>query len=133
MTRESQASFDLGDDLGADAWGTHEFVDFFVLECHRVIASELARDLDVVLTSARDALDRWLLASGGDPDEASLQREWRSILHSTPVTDLCAILVDSGENATRLRQSSPFTAVLSRDLRDRILDDCETRFRHPAA
>jgi len=120
------------DDRG-DAWGSHEFVDFFVLECHRLIAFELERDPDVVLASARDALDRWLLASGGDPDEASLQREWRAILDSTPLTELCAILLDSGENATRLRQSSPFTSVLSPEIRNRVLDDCETRFRHPVA
>jgi len=131
---------DLSRDSGADAldqgsrsWGSPAFVEYFLLECHRRIARELERDPASVISRAHETLDRWLANSGNDPEESRLQREWRGLLDRMPVPDLCSILRDPGEEATRLRQSSPFTGVLSSETRDRLLDECETRFRSSPA
>jgi hypothetical protein len=46
-------------------------------------------------------------------------REWIDLLRG-PIEDLCAMLIDPGEEATALRQSTPFAGVLDSATRWRI-------------
>ena len=49
-------------------------------------------------------------------------REWLVILDQKPVSEILELLTDPGEEATRLRQSSPFAGVLSEAERRRVFN-----------
>jgi hypothetical protein len=48
--------------------------------------------------------------------------EWKEILDTKSRNEILSILEDRSEEAIRLRSSSPFTGILSRDERDRIFE-----------
>lgn len=98
-------------------YSDHRRLDARSLVLHALIAHKLARD-PRLLDRARRNLDRWRAARGVEP--AALA-EWRAIL-KRPWREVAALLVDPGEDATRLRQSSPFTGVLTATERRRIYE-----------
>ena len=51
----------------------------------------------------------------------SALEEWRLLLER-PWAEVSAVITDPGERATRLRQSSPFSTILSSKERERIYD-----------
>jgi hypothetical protein len=86
------------------------------------LAHEVARRLALdpaIVTSAREHIARRL--HNASPNERGELREWDSILKTMSVPRLQRFLVDSGERATRLRQSMPFLSVLSSEERAKIL------------
>jgi hypothetical protein len=87
------------------------------LALHAVIARKIERD-PRLLAKARRNLDRWRSARGREPHALA---EWRRIL-ARPWREVAALLVDPGEDATRLRQSSPFAGVLTPAERRRIYE-----------
>ena len=91
------------------------------LAFHRVIARRLIQDL-AVLEKARRRVQDWL---GQTPDRP-FAREWDRIL-AGDAEPVAAFLVDRGELAEELRQSSPFAGVL--DARERWDIWRETRAR----
>jgi hypothetical protein len=96
-------------------WSNHAVLDARSLALHAVIARKIERD-PRVLAKARRNLDRWRKARGR---ESHALAEWRAML-TRPWQEVAAFLVDPGEHATRLRQSSPFAGVLTATERGRI-------------
>jgi hypothetical protein len=74
---------------------------------HRAIAERVQDDPEI-LERARARVRAWLAAPAGAPYYA---RAWNEIL-SRPLPDIVAFLVDPGENARELRQSTPFAGIL---------------------
>lgn len=74
---------------------------------HRLIAERLPEDPGVV-ESARQRVRRWQDDGAIDPRWA---REWLELLDG-PLDELSSVLVDAGERARHLRQTSPFAGAL---------------------
>jgi hypothetical protein len=98
-------------------WSNHAVLDARSLALHAVIARKIERD-PRLLAKARRNLDRWRKRRGREPHALA---EWRAIL-ARPWREVAALLVDAGERATRLRQSSPFAGVLTQEERRRIYE-----------
>jgi hypothetical protein len=103
--------------VATTVYSDHRRLDARSLVLHALIAHRLVRD-PAVVERARRNLDRWRAARGYEPSAAA---EWRAILRR-PRREIAALLVDPGENATRLRQSTPFTGVLAAAERRRIYE-----------
>lgn len=98
-------------------WSNHAVLDARSLALHAVIARKIERD-PRLLAKARRNLDRWRKSRGREPHALA---EWRTIL-ARPWREVAALLVDPGEHATRLRQSSPFAGVLTPAERRKIYE-----------
>jgi hypothetical protein len=85
------------------------------VEYHRLIAERLLRE-PKILETARSRVAGWLTSRDQVPFYA---RKWAEILASDAAT-VAAFLVDRGELATELRQSSPFAGAISPRERWRI-------------
>jgi len=66
------------------------------------------------------------LADGGQGTAAGDASEWRQVLETSVPERLREFLVSDSSRAQRLRQSSPFLAVLSPQERDRLMAMMET-------
>ena len=109
---------------GGGAYGRHRDphtnVDRRMLKLARAIADRLGRDPSLV-ERAKKYIDKRLgRASAAERKELI---EWKRLLESTSTAQLCKLLVDPGERATRLRQTLPFLDVLSKDERDQLLQE----------
>lgn len=85
---------------------------------HCLVARKLLAD-PALLARARGTLARWR-AQAADP-VPSYFLEWGRILERSPA-EIAAFLASMREDATRLRQSSPFTNFLTREERARIFE-----------
>lgn len=94
---------------------------------HRVIAERL-RSKPEILEKARDRVRSWLAAKAEPPFYA---RKWAEIL-AGDVSAIAAFLVDRGELATELRQSSPFAGALQPQERWKIWRETRERFSQQA-
>lgn len=102
---------------GIAPFSDHRILDARSLALHALIARKIARD-PRLLGRARRNLDRWRALRGTEPQVLG---EWRAIL-ARPWREVAAVLTDPGEEATRLRQSSPFAGILSAGERRRIYE-----------
>ncbi len=84
----------------------HRLAEQRSLEFHRIVAERIRRDPGV-LDRARLRVEQWLAK---DPD-AFHARAWAEAL-AGPTQSILALLVDRGERACELRQSTPFAGVL---------------------
>ena len=84
----------------------HRLAEQRSLEFHRIVAERIRRDPGV-LDRARLRGQQWLAE---DP-ETFYARAWAEAL-AGPMQSLLALLVDPGERACELRQSTPFAGVL---------------------
>lgn len=91
---------------------SHEEIDRRSLALHRRVAERLRQDPSL-LKVARANLERWLARDQAGDLAAESVREWQEILDTRSLEELCELLVSNDEDATRLRQSSPFAGVLS--------------------
>jgi len=94
---------------------------------HRVIA-ERFRSQPEILDKARQRVQAWLAASAEPPFYA---RKWEEIL-AGDVASIAAFLVDRGELALELRQSTPFAGALQPQERWRIWRETRERFSQQA-
>ncbi len=78
---------------------------------HRRIARLIAENPDAVVAKAKENLHRWSQASGSGLSPA--YAEWLSTLNQRTPSEIAALIVSTDDNATRLRQSSPFAGVLT--------------------
>lgn len=105
---------------------SQEFIDALSLARHCEIARMLD-DAPSILEKARANAERWLKSGNYDEGEAASVREWLPLLENDRLDDLRAILTSSSENATRMRQSSPFTGIIPkatyRSLRDNLIQE----------
>lgn len=104
----------------------HERLDARSLALHQLIAAKLAENPEL-LDVARSNLERWL---GENAGAVPALLEWQRILQQ-PLDKITAILTDPSEDATRLRQSSPFAGVLTEEERLAIYESFATRAHHP--
>lgn len=100
----------------ASTYSSHRLLEIRSLAMHAVIARKIERDPSL-LDIARRNVERWR-ARWKDSPPAWLE-EWRQLL-SQPWQTVAAFITETGERATRLRQSSPFAGVLSNEERWRI-------------
>ena len=96
----------------------HRIIEARSLAMHCLIAQKIAANA-ALLEIARRNLAVWSARYGDSPPRAL--EEWRAIL-KRPWPDIAALITDSGETATRLRQSSPFAGVLTPAERRRIYE-----------
>jgi hypothetical protein len=106
----------------------HELLDQRALAMERKVAEKLRAD-PALLARARVTLERWLRTVSPQARPALL--EWRRILDGS-LEEICAVLESTDERATRLRQSSPFCGILSREERTKIIQAHRTHEPHPA-
>lgn len=93
------------------------------VEYHRVIAERLLGRPEI-LDMARQRVAGWLAASEKPPFYA---RSWAKILDDDAAS-VAAFLIDRGELATELRQSSPFAGAITPQERWRIWSETRERF-----
>ena len=71
--------------------------------------------------------ERWLASGNYDEGEAASVREWLPMLNESRLDELMVALTSDSENATRMRQSSPFTGIIPkatyRSLRDNLIQE----------
>ena len=91
-----------------DPRNNHYRNDLFSLLLHEEAARMIAAD-DSLLNNAKERLLRWKRLHGSTSPTA--WDEWLRLIESGRDTVLTTI-VDHGENATRLRQSSPFSPLV---------------------
>ena len=99
----------LANGLPLTPYSDHRRLDMRSLAMHTLIARKIARKPEL-LDVARDNLKHWRTRWG--QQTPSWHTEWQAIL-KRPWGEIAALITDSGELATRLRQSSPFAGVLS--------------------
>jgi excisionase family DNA binding protein len=87
---------------------------------HGAIVGHLVTEPDLVLTRARENLDRFSKVHTGTMAEHWLDL-WRLTLNSG-LDHVLTVLVSDTPEATDLRQNSPFTGILSEEERKRVLD-----------
>jgi hypothetical protein len=103
---------------------THDEAIQRSLRMARGIAELIGSDPSLVKRAAQH-LDR-LLHEGQGSADGDLA-EWRQLLGSYSPERLRDMLVSTSSRAERLRQSSPFFAVLTAEERDRLLADLEAK------
>ena len=96
----------------------HRILDARSLAMHCIAAVKIEQDRSL-LRIVKKTLDGWLTRY--QDEVPSALEEWRSLL-GRPWAEVSAIIIDPGERATRLRQSSPFSTILSPKERERIYD-----------
>ena len=101
---------------------THQARDDRAARFAESISSLLNHDPSLVRRALRH-LDRLLTEEQGAAEHDL--REWKAILESYSLKRLQDFLVSPSSRAVRLRQSSPFFAVLTADERDRVLEFLE--------
>jgi len=88
-------------------WSDHRRVEERSIALHREIARRIHANPELLLIAKRN-LERWIEMDGQIP----VWCEWQEIL-GRPLVEIIDLLVSPGENARRLRQSSPFCGILS--------------------
>jgi len=99
-------------------YSDHQRLDARSLAMHCIVARKLLADPGLI-AQARSTLARWR-AQAVEP-VPSYFSEWRRILEGG-VEEIAAFLASMREDATRLRQSSPFTNLLTPEERARIFE-----------
>ena len=100
----------------------HRVMEARSLAMHCLIAQKIAADPKLLEVPRRN-IAGWLSRYGDSPPRAL--DEWREILKRS-WEDIISILIDPGEKATRLRQSSPFAGVLTASERKRVYEAFRT-------
>jgi hypothetical protein len=96
----------------------HRILDARSLAMHCMAAAKVEQDRSL-LRVVKKTLDGWRVRY--EDEVPSALEEWRLLLER-PWAEVSAIITDPGERATRLRQSSPFSTILSAKERERIYD-----------
>jgi len=100
----------------------HRIIEARSLAMHCLIAQKIAAD-PTLLDITRRNLEGWTARYGDSPPRAL--EEWRAILRR-PWPEIAALITDTGESATRLRQSSPFAGALTAAERKRVYEAFRT-------
>ena len=94
---------------------SHAAIDKRSLLLHRIISSRLHSN-PALLDDVMETVSRW---SDSRPHSTAL-KEWSELLERNEVGWIVALLRSRSEEATRLRQSSPFAGILTEEERKRI-------------
>ena len=98
---------------------THKEKDQHMLEISYKLAEAIENDTSLV-RRAKEHVQRMLKKNHGSATKDI--KEWRDILESYSIRRLSRFLTSTSERANRLRQSSPFFAILSTDERNQLLN-----------
>jgi hypothetical protein len=93
---------------------------------HLEIAKRLLANPESVLNRARSNIERWRPVHAGTFSAHALE-EWRILLNTKSVPELVAIITEDSDEGQRLRQSTPFTGILSEEEREELWRRCEER------
>jgi hypothetical protein len=104
----------------------HQVIDERSHEMHQVIAGILRRSPGkLALVSA------WIERMMSNPDYSDQNKDalqaWLDLIEADGVEGVLRVLDDRGEDATRMRQSSPFAVLMPQDQRLKILEKYEAR------
>ncbi len=111
----------------------HEVIDERSHKMHQVIAD--------ILRQSPEKLDRvtaWIGKRMADPAYSAQAKEalqeWLDVMEKGGVSAVLHLLDDRGEDAVRMRQSTPFAVLMPQDKRLEILEHYESRRTraHPA-
>jgi hypothetical protein len=119
--RKRRAGFRLHQswvNAGPQVYSDHQRLDARSLAMHCLVAKKLLAN-PALIAQARSTLARWR-ARAAEP-VPSYFLEWKRILEGSP-EEIAAFLASMREDATRLRQSSPFTNLLTPEERARIFE-----------
>jgi hypothetical protein len=106
-----QAQNDLLKTKEPASWSSdHGRLDARSSALHQLVAEKIRRDVSVV-DIARANIVRWH-AESGVPVESSAHAEWLDLLDG-PIDQLLAVLESDDQHASRLRQSMPFSGILT--------------------
>jgi hypothetical protein len=94
---------------------SHDEIDRRSLLLHRIISARLRGDPEL-LERVNETVSRW---SRSRPHSTAL-KEWRDLLSMRDIGWILSFLRSRSEEATRLRQSSPFAGILTEEERSRI-------------
>jgi hypothetical protein len=104
----------------------HEVIDERNYEMDQVIVDILRTDpakLDVVV----EWIDKFLANPDYSIHSKDALGEWRDLIGRRGIDGVLEMLSNQGEEATRMRQSSPFGVLMPRDKREEILRRYEAR------
>ncbi len=96
----------------------HQRIDERSLAFGRLIADRVRGDPERWIAHARTNIARWLTTC--DPGVAATLGEWDAVLRQGSAAAI-AVLTQTGELPTRLRQSNPFAGVLTNAERNAVL------------
>lgn len=119
--RKRQAGFRLAHrwvNAGPLVYSDHQLLDARSLAMHCLVARKLLADPTLV-NQALSTLARWR-AQATDPVPSYLL-EWEHVLAGNPA-HIAGFLASMRDDAMRLRQSSPFTNLLTPEERSRIYE-----------
>jgi hypothetical protein len=119
--RKRRAGFRLQQRWVADApliYSNHQILDARSLALHCLIARKIFAK-PALISKAKQTLTRWKENASDPPPPYFL--EWQRILKKRP-PEIAGFLASMQEDATRLRHSSPFTAILTRQERSSICE-----------
>jgi hypothetical protein len=111
----------------------HEIIDERNYEMDQVIA-ELLRNDPAKLQVAISWIEQKLVQPDYSIHSKDALKEWLELMRSRGLEGVLDVLNDRGEEATRIRQNSPFAVLMPEDKRQEILRRYETRRprTHPA-
>lgn len=95
---------------------THQEIDRRSLLLHRLVSGKLLRN-PALVERTRATISRWRSRN----PEAPALIEWEELLSRMDVPALVRVLRSRNEEATRLRQSSPFVGILTEDERNSVM------------
>lgn len=103
----------------------HRRLEELSLALHREIARRIRRNPNL-LTRVRERLAEDIRSGRFSISLTNGMQEWLDLLDSSTVVQVLELLVDDGENARQLRQSTPFAGILTQEERRRILEKHES-------
>jgi hypothetical protein len=106
-------------------YSDHSRLDERSLALHRLVAEKVLAN-PALLDKARGNVRRW---QESHSSSSLALAEWEQILTGTP-DQVARFLAERSEKATRLRQSSPFTGILTEPERLAIYESHSTRTYH---
>jgi hypothetical protein len=95
------------------------------LALHREIARRVRQNPEL-LAGVRERLGNDIKGGRFSVSVTDAMQEWLDLLSASPLEQILQLLVDPGENARRLRQSTPFAGILTQEERRRILEAHES-------
>lgn len=106
----------------------HRLAEERSIAIHGLVGERLRAD-PALIAMARQRIEDWQEKGSIHPAYAL---EWLRVL-ALPIDLLCAFLVDPGEHARAVRQSTPFAGVIDPRTRWRVWDDVRRRFEAEGA
>jgi hypothetical protein len=95
------------------------------LALHREIARRVRRNPEL-LAGVRERLANDIKSGRFSLSVTDAMQEWLDLLNASPLEQVLELLVDPGENARRLRQSTPFAGILTQGERRRLFEAHES-------